>query len=341
MLSYSVHGLHLVANIEIPGLVCTDPLERSLPSVQVTFGFLLPKLRSQITKASATATPCFCSEVSVTGISGLRIWLIAQKQYFYFKYGDDTEFVIDAAGTKIWAVWPANLTLEDTATYLLGAILGFVLRLRGILCLHASAVEIDGRVALFMGESEAGKSTLAAAFAQQGYTVVSDDVVGVYEKADSFLVQPAYPHIRLWDTSVKALFGQPEALPRIVPTNPTWDKRFLDLTQPGFQFSQAPLPLAAIYSLASRRPETTYPCIEPLPVQQRMLALLANTYIKSLLSPAQRGREFEWLSELVRTVPVQQLTPHTSLALLPKLVEVIVQDFSGHLQQRMGIHASG
>ncbi len=50
--------------------------------------------------------------------------------YFRFQYTDGTEFVIDRRGGRIWATWSAAGTVEDMATYLLGPVLGFVLRLR-------------------------------------------------------------------------------------------------------------------------------------------------------------------------------------------------------------------
>jgi len=44
------------------------------------------------------------------------------------------------------------------------------------LVLHAGAVEVGGRVILLAAAGRAGKSTLAAAFAQAGYRVLSEDV---------------------------------------------------------------------------------------------------------------------------------------------------------------------
>ena len=59
------------------------------------------------------------------------------------RYADGTEFTVNAAGTRVGCTWRAPMTLEDTATYLLGPVFGMVLRLRGLTCLHASAVSVD------------------------------------------------------------------------------------------------------------------------------------------------------------------------------------------------------
>ena len=76
----------------------------------------------------------------------LRVFRLLDGQYYKFCYADGTEFVVDHAGTEIWAEWSEPLTLEDATTYLLGPIMGFVMLLRGVVCLHASAIAIGDQV---------------------------------------------------------------------------------------------------------------------------------------------------------------------------------------------------
>ena len=132
--------------------------------------------------------------------------------------------------------WPDSSTLEDAATYLLGPVLGFVLRLRGITCLHASAVAVGDRAIALMGPANAGKSTTAAGFSRMGFPVLADDIVALSEPDEILRVQPAYPQLRLWPESAAFLYGSADALPRLTPT---WDKRALDLTQNGCRFQCA------------------------------------------------------------------------------------------------------
>lgn len=89
----------------------------------------------------------------------------------------------------------------DIRLFLLGAGLGYLCHQRGLLPLHASAVEIDGRAVLFTGVSGAGKSTLASAFLERGYRLLSDDVVPVEMTANSAMVLPSIARIRLWPDS--------------------------------------------------------------------------------------------------------------------------------------------
>ena len=329
---YRIYGLNLIANIAVPGLTAIDLPVSNIPTVDVVLG-LLPSWLTQKPTQSYTSSNWYTSTTARLKSDGqsetplLQVWKIDLDRYFYCLYQDGTTFVVSRAGNEIWATWPNDLTVEDTATYLLGPILGFVLRLQNVICLHASAISIKDRVVVLVGTAGAGKSTTAAAFAQQGYAVLSDDVVPLIDQGDTFLVQPAYPRIRLWNSSVQALYGAAEDLPRLVPTHPTWDKRYLDLNQPGYHFQSEPLPLSAIYYLNERSNDPLCPQIEPMTTQEQLVTLVANTYTNYLLDKSLRAQEFEVLSRLVRQVPVRQIIPHADIGKLPQLLNMIIEDF--------------
>uniref|UniRef100_B8HXX2 HPr kinase n=1 Tax=Cyanothece sp. (strain PCC 7425 / ATCC 29141) TaxID=395961 RepID=B8HXX2_CYAP4 len=313
--------------MDVPGLQAIETINPDAPTVHLLMGSM-PSwfLESQ----ECTQAPLYSSKYKEGENPALVVWKFNSGKHFYLRYADGTSFIVDTQGTQIWADWPDDLTVEDTATYLLGPVLGFVLRLQGVTCLHASAVVLQNRVVVFMGEAGAGKSTTAAAFAQRGYPVLSDDVVALVEANDRFMVQPAYPRIRLWQESVIALYGKPNALPRIVPTHPDWDKRYLDLTQPGYQFQTKPISLGAIYYLKERNNSLCYPRIEAMPVQERLMTLVANTYTNYLLDKNMRVKEFEVLGRLNANVPIRQVISHTDIVRLPQFLNVILSDFNQH-----------
>jgi hypothetical protein len=247
---------------------------------------------------------------------------VAGGAYVRWRYSDGTEFVIDRGGRDIWARWAASSTLEDTATYLLGPILGFVLRLRGVTCLHASAVAIGGRAVAFVGPPYAGKSTTAAAFARLGCRILSDDVVAIDEARDVVHVRPAYPQVRLWPDSVALLYGSAEALPRLTPN---WDKRVL-AADAGGRGAAAPLPLAAVYVLGPRGADNGAQRVERIAPAEALLALVANTHVSYLDDPAARGREFGTLGTVAAAVPVRRATPPSDAASLSAFCERILDD---------------
>jgi len=75
--------------------------------------------------------------------------------------------------------------------------MSLVLRQRGWLPLHASAIELEGRALLFMGKSGAGKSTLAAAFETGGHPLLADDVVGIRNNRGRNMALPGFRRVRL------------------------------------------------------------------------------------------------------------------------------------------------
>lgn len=315
---YVVYGLRLAANIALPGLPGRHDSKqydvriwlKDLTTLPFTFHEPM-----QVLHTSSNAAP--------SGQPNLRVGLFPSGEHFGFFYGDGARFVVDHRGCEVRADWPENYTLEDTCTYLLGPVMGFVLRLRGTVCLHASAVGIGDRAIALLGLPGAGKSTIAAAFACAGYPVLSDDVVALVDQEAQFLVQPGYPRVNLWPDSVRTLLGSDDALPRITPT---WEKRYLQLDRNGHHFASSPLPLGAIYILDSRDSSLTGPIIEGLPGKDAFIALAANTYVNYLLDQDMRRREFDVLGRLVSETPIRRVRAPSESSAIFNLCEAIASD---------------
>ena len=62
---------------------------------------------------------------------------------------------------------------------LLGPVLSYLLEKRGVIALHAAAVTVAGRTAVFMSRNGGGKSTLAAAMMERGHSLLTDDILPV------------------------------------------------------------------------------------------------------------------------------------------------------------------
>lgn len=249
--------------------------------------------------------------------------------WYRLRYADGTAFTVDAAGARIGCTWAPPMTLEDMATYLLGPVLGFALRLRGLTCLHASAVAVDGGAVLVCGPAGAGKSTTAAALAARGHAVLADDVAALDASGGGVTVRAAYPHLRLWPDAVRALRGPGADLP---PLTPNWDKRYLDLASAGdAAFHATPLPVRAVVLLAGRE-ETDAPRVEPVPPSEALLALVANTYLGWAPERAWEARDLALYGRLMRTAPVVRAVPHADPARLPALchaIEAVARDQRG------------
>jgi hypothetical protein len=268
------------------------------------------RLKEWITFPSTSSESCEILYPSLDADDGgepnLRVGLLHGGDYFGFYYGDGVRFAVERRGREVWADWPENYTFEDACTYLVGPVMGFVLRLRGVTCLHASAVAVGEQAIALVGFPGAGKSTTAAAFAHSGFSVISDDVVALLEDGGKFLVPPGYPRVNLWPDSVRALFGSEEALPRITPA---WDKRYMALGDNGLGFATKPLPLRAIYLLGPREAELDAPIVEEIAGSEAIAELVANTYVNYLLDRDMRRREFDVLSRVVARIPVRRVRP--------------------------------
>jgi len=318
----SIYGLGIVTNSIIPGVPASPIASEDL---RIDFGSL-PAWLQELNAAQSEA--CYVADYkSECGEPALRVFRLLDGEYYRFDYADQTRFLINRSGSEIWAEWRAPLTLEDTATYLLGPVLGFVMLLRGIVCLHASAIAIDDKAIALLGPAGSGKSTTAAAFAERGYKVLAEDVVTLDDRGDRFLVRPGYPCIRLWPPAVKALYGSETHLSRLTPN---WDKCYLDLSE---RFQAEPLPLAAVYQLGERHHDARAPYVAALDRSEGLMALVANTYATKLMDRQMRAREFELLTRVLGSVPVRRVTPHADPARISDLCARILDDFSRGFSQ--------
>ena len=318
--AYHTCGLNIASNSSIPGLfaehtVPPEPdiiLNLSSEPDWVIDGRRLPaSTRHSSPAIPETADPAFC--LSTRG----------DDQFFELAYSDGTRFVVDAAAKRVWGTWLPPLTIEDLSTYLLGPVMGFILRQRNTMALHASTACIAGQAVVLCGESEAGKSTTAAALALRGIPVLAEDVSPLKEEAGTFYVEPGYPRICLWPSAVDILFGAPDALP---PLTPTWEKRFLALDGVQAKFEPQRKPLGAVYLLARRSEETDAPRIEALAKREALLQLVQNTYMNWLLNRRQRAAELDTLAGIVTRIPVRRIVPHKDSARVDALCDLIVLD---------------
>jgi len=244
-------------------------------------------------------------------------------EFFELAYGNEALFLMDGAAERLWGTCLSPLTSEDVETYLLGPVMGFVLRRRNVLALHASAVCIGGQAVVLCGESQAGKSTTAAALALQGIAVLCEDVTPLIEVDRRFQVEPGYPRVCLWPDAVEKLFGARDALPRLTPS---WEKFFLPLDGSNAKFEEHRRVVSTVYVFAPRVAQANAPRIETMSAREALLDLVQNSYMNWLLDRRQRAAEFDALSKLVTQVTIRRIVPHLDPGRIGALCELIVAD---------------
>ena len=218
---------------------------------------------------------------------------------FRFQYADGTVVWIDNDATRAWCRSAAGATLDDTAVYLTGPVLGFILRQRGYVALHASAVQIGDAALAIVGPHGAGKSTMAAALATRGFPLISDDVLHVRRAASAWVAEPYAHGLRLWPEAVRLVLGRDVSLPRLTPT---WDKRLLSVEASDLTAATEPVAVRAILFVEEAATDAGAPRFISLGAAETVVRLAAHSSASHLLDDPARAREFHALVDLVRSV---------------------------------------
>ena len=152
---YRVSGLSVSSDIALPGLIAGAP-ERA-PQVTIRRGPVPESLPGP----------------SASGPT----WQIAGRQ-FLFRIPDIARFLL-TDGSEILFAPESDETSADIPIFILGSAFGILLHQRQQIVIHASAVRVGKKAVLFCGQSGAGKSTMAAALAQRGFPLVTEDVCAI------------------------------------------------------------------------------------------------------------------------------------------------------------------
>ena len=232
---------------------------------------------------------------------------------YLFSRRDDGSFAmfVPDAGTFIVAsemrIRIVPLPTADTALlrlFTVGSAMGMVLHLRGLLVLHASAVLLDGKATLFVGDSGSGKSTIAAQFAKAGHPVLADDVMPIFIHATGHaFVRPGSVSFKLWRDSLDSLgieTGDLEGIANRI------DKFYVPNPRPA---PEAAYPIDAIIQLETAPATRTHARgIERLAILESLRVLAENTYRPEYITLLGRQEQhFSQCATLATQVPVLRL----------------------------------
>lgn len=233
------------------------------------------------------------------------------------------DFLLDGAKKNLWITHDPNEAESDLDSYFVGPALGCVLRLRGTICLHASAVNVGEKAVVFLGKKRGGKSTTAAGFRRIGYRVLADDIAVIEPRGDDCFIQSGYSKIRLRANPAAALFqAESGRMPMVYKHR---DSRYLSLEKES-DFSVDALPLAAIYLLGEINAGDTTPFVEPIAPSEKLVRLTENTFGSYVISQELRRGEFVLLAALAKKIPFRRLMFGHDLRTLDAQCRTIVED---------------
>jgi hypothetical protein len=283
METYVAYGLNISSELPLPELAVTD----AKPDVYIRFSPL----------DSPTLLTAYSSD-SYVGESKLGRFLI----------NDGRELFIDPS--------PA-LDQAKLRPFILGPVLAYLLRIRGLLTLHASCVAIYGTAVAFVGNTGWGKSTIAKGLHDRGFPLISDDLLAIDLKDGNVLTIPGLPLIKLWPDAAAALGSDPSQFSKL---HSETEKLLHCLTH---DFQQEVVPLQRVYILAKGEEVR----IHRLSPQNALVNILAHSWgAKNLSARHFRETHLEQCAMLVNKVPVFRLERPPDLQLLPHICDMILTD---------------
>ena len=291
MYNYSVYGLNLSSEIELPELTPSD----SIGDVKVHLRsggetqFNNQPIRNSLEIDEVEARLTLETLGTIMVRSGDEIIV-------YPKKGID------------------NLILKR---YIYGTILAILLFQRGNLVLHAGSIEIDNKAVAFLGESGTGKSTIVAAFHQWGFGVISDDITIVHwDDNGTPIIYPGFPQLKLSDASAQS-FGF--SLDMSTPIGGHDGKRGYRLDH---GFIQRPIELGAMFILGNNNK------IQLLSPQEVVKELIKNTY-PTRFAKSGNSNHFKQIINLANRVPAYRLGRAKSLSDMKTLKTEVLNAING------------
>ncbi|HYE86584.1 MAG TPA: hypothetical protein VEA16_09530, partial [Vicinamibacterales bacterium] len=125
-------------------------------------------------------------------------WGDANPGRVLLRIGDIARFLV-VDGREILATPLKDSTPAELGFFLMQGVIGVLLHQRGVLPLHASAVQIGGRTIAVAGHAGAGKSTLLLECVRRGGRIVTDDLAALsIGPSEPVRIISGFPRVHVW-----------------------------------------------------------------------------------------------------------------------------------------------
>lgn len=195
------------------------------------------------------------------------------------------------------------------------------------LVLHGSLVDMGGVLAVFVGETGAGKSTLGASLHARGFRLLGDDAVILTEQEGTFFGEAVYPSLRLYPNSIEEVMGKHVATARMAHYS---DKRHVTGFGAGSE-PAGPMPIGHIFLLADECPE---PRVETVPLRDVCMALIEQSFALDPKDIAAAGKRMRQAGALAAAVPAKALCYPHDYTVLPKVHRLIEDTMAAVVRTR-------
>ena len=296
---YTAYGLNIRSELELPELLPAPEGEAFPASLQISYG----------------DTPPILEKPTAGGV----LFQAAPGQ-FLLKVPNIADYLV-CEGEKIIISRAPDSQKDEVRLFLLHSALGAALFQRKYLLLHASAIAAPQGAVVFLGHSGAGKSALAAAFYQQGYPVLADDICAITLDPQGMpFVLPGFPTIYVWADVLKMLAQDPDQHQR---ARPGLEKFALPVRE---RFSYQPLPVAVFYFLIQHNQADFQ--LEPVQGHRKLFILQNFTFLDFLIDAFDlRSDYFRTSTQVSRQAPMYLLNYAPGPAKLAGLVNFLQESW--------------
>ncbi len=243
--------------------------------------------------------------------SGDAPWFGYLGEGFAYRFESVADFVVPRDGVGIHLYIHPGADAGDVSFVLHRGVIPRVLHLRGVPCMHASAVMTREGIVAFSGPSGAGKSTAIACLVAAGYPLVTDDVLPLRLAAGAILAGPGLPAIRIHPERVPFAPLSARCSPRRKPGyKAEWQL-------PPEECVATPSPLSRIYLLephGSSALAGELAIVSPVPPGEALLAMIKNSFWMSAKCTDALATDLACFGAVIRAVPVSRLSYELSAA---------------------------
>ncbi|MCR2802526.1 aldolase [Paenibacillus soyae] len=244
-------------------------------------------------------------------------YLATRGEAVYVRVADTGIFGMESGRSISVSLFP-EANPDKVRLYLLGTCMGIILLQKRILPLHGSAIEIGGKAYAIVGQSGAGKSTLSTYLLDQGYRLLSDDLIAVtLNEQNTPIVTPSYPQQKIWQETID-LLGMSSA-----GYKPLFERETKFAVPVAERFCHEPLPLAGVFELVKVERDAA---LIPIDGMERFHVLLQHTFRGSLV---QRLGLMEWhfgtLARFANRLPMNRLTRPQGRPCVRELASLLLQ----------------
>lgn len=283
--SYSTFGGFLASDLTLPEL---SPAECGAPDWTLRM-------------SAQPLSPSHGKALGVVAKGACEIALWRTDSGYRMRHSCVGEYDITPDGTAITCWRYAGATDVAVQNDVVNRILPLLFHTHGALCLHASAVVVDGSAIVFVADARFGKSTLAYALVRAGALVASDDVA-ILATQPAVVMRPGVDHLRV-RRDATAQLGRKGALCR----SPLDGKDVLQFSTTR-RVSAREISVAAVYILAPvARGSDASVLRSRIAERAATMLLMRHSRMGRMLCGADGGEMLRRAAAVARQVPVYVL----------------------------------